>query len=73
MSATQKSDCTKSQAVLHMALELSEKTWKLGFATGLGQVGKESEKGTSLISSKRMDGRETLGSERTQSLGKSCY
>ena len=37
MSATQKSDCTKSQAVLHMALELSEKTWKLGFATGLGQ------------------------------------
>jgi len=30
MSATQKSDCTKSQAVLHMALELSEKGRKTG-------------------------------------------
>jgi transposase len=37
MSATRKSDSTAQAGVLYMALELSEKTWKLGFATGLGQ------------------------------------
>ena len=37
MSATRNSDSTTRQAVLYMALELSEKTWKLGFTTGLGQ------------------------------------
>ena len=37
MTATRKDDCTRPQTVLHMALELSEKTWKLGFTTGLGQ------------------------------------
>jgi transposase len=37
MSATRRDDSTTPQAVLHMALELSEKTWKLGFTTGLGQ------------------------------------
>ena len=37
MSATRKSDSTAHEAVLYMALELSEKTWKLGFTTGLGQ------------------------------------
>jgi transposase len=38
MPATRKSDCTMPRAVLHMALELSENTWKLGFAAGLGQA-----------------------------------
>ena len=37
MSATRMHDSTAPQAVLYMALELSEKTWKLGFTTGLGQ------------------------------------
>ena len=37
MSATRRNDSTAPQTVLHMALELSEKTWKLGFTTGLGQ------------------------------------
>jgi transposase len=37
MTATRKDDCTTPQTVLHMALELSEKTWKLGFAVSLGQ------------------------------------
>jgi transposase len=37
MSATRRNDSTTPQTVLHMALELSEKTWKLGFTTGLGQ------------------------------------
>ncbi len=37
MSATRIDDSTTRQAVLYMALELSEKTWKLGFSTGLGQ------------------------------------
>ena len=37
MSATRKSDFTAQEAVLYMALELSENTWKLGFTTGLGQ------------------------------------
>jgi transposase len=37
MSATRRSDSTARADVLYMALELSEKTWKLGFATGLGQ------------------------------------
>ena len=37
MSATRTNDFTTPQAVLHMALELSEKTWKLGFTTGLRQ------------------------------------
>jgi transposase len=37
MSATRMNDCTARQAVLYMALELSEKNWKLGFTTGLGQ------------------------------------
>ncbi len=37
MSTTRKSDSTVQEAVLYMALELSEKTWKLGFSTGLGQ------------------------------------
>jgi hypothetical protein len=35
MTATRKDDCTTPQAVLHVALELTEKTWKLGFTTGL--------------------------------------
>lgn len=37
MSATRMNDCNQPQAVLHMALELGEATWKLGFTTGLGQ------------------------------------
>lgn len=37
MTATRKDDCSTPQTVLHMVLELSEKTWKLGFTTGLGQ------------------------------------
>jgi transposase len=37
MSATRRNNCTARGVVLYMALELSEKTWKLGFATGLGQ------------------------------------
>jgi hypothetical protein len=37
MSATRKNDSVTQQTVLHMALELSEKTWKLAFTTGLGQ------------------------------------
>jgi transposase len=37
MSATRRNDCSARQGVLYMALELSEKTWKLGFSTGLGQ------------------------------------
>jgi transposase len=37
MSATRINDSTVRQAVLYMAFELSEKTWKLGFTTGLGQ------------------------------------
>ena len=37
MSATRRNDSIARQGVLYMALELSEKTWKLGFATGLGQ------------------------------------
>ena len=37
MSATRMNDCNRPQAVLHMALELGEATWKLGFTTGLGQ------------------------------------
>jgi len=37
MSATRRNDSTARQRVLYMALELSEKTWKLGFTTGLGQ------------------------------------
>lgn len=35
MSATRRSDSTARVAVLYMALELSEKVWKLGFAAGL--------------------------------------
>jgi len=41
MSATRKSDSTAQAAVLYMALELGEKTWKLGFTTGLGQEPRE--------------------------------
>ena len=37
MSATQRRDCTRATAVLHLALELGDKSWKLGFTTGLGQ------------------------------------
>jgi transposase len=37
MSATRMNDCNQPQAVLHMALELGEARWKLGFTTGLGQ------------------------------------
>ena len=37
MLATRRDDFTTPQVVLHMALELSEKTWKLAFTTGLGQ------------------------------------
>ena len=37
MSATRINDCNQPQAVLHMALELGEARWKLGFTTGLGQ------------------------------------
>jgi transposase len=37
MSATRLHDSTVGEAVLYMALELSEKAWKLGFTTGLGQ------------------------------------
>jgi transposase len=37
MSATRTTNCNPPQAVLHMALELGEATWKLGFTTGLGQ------------------------------------
>jgi hypothetical protein len=37
MSATRNGDCTAQGPVLYMALELSEKTWKLGFTTGRGQ------------------------------------
>ena len=33
MSATRRNDSIARQGVLYMALELSEKTWKLGFAT----------------------------------------
>ena len=34
MSATRKDDSTTRQGVLYMALELSEKTWKLGLIEG---------------------------------------
>jgi transposase len=37
MSATRNNDSSVRQGVLYMALELSEKTWKLGFTTGVGQ------------------------------------
>jgi transposase len=43
MSATRKDECTRPQVVLHMALELSEKIWKVGFTTGLGQAPRERE------------------------------
>jgi transposase len=37
MSATHKNDFSTVDAVLHMALELSEKEWKLAFSTGTAQ------------------------------------
>ena len=37
MSATHQSNCSSSGAVLHMAFELSETTWKLGFGTAVAQ------------------------------------
>ena len=37
MSATRINDSNTTRPVLYMALELSEKTWKLAFTTGLGQ------------------------------------
>lgn len=37
MSATRTNDFSSPQAVLYMALELGENTWKVGFTTGLGQ------------------------------------
>ena len=41
MSATRMHDSIARQAVLYMALELSQSTWKLGFATGLGQEARQ--------------------------------
>jgi len=43
MSATQSSDSSKSRAVLYLAFELGEATWKLGFTMGLGQRPRERE------------------------------
>lgn len=37
MSATRKNDCSTSEVVLYMAMELSENIWKLGFSTGMAQ------------------------------------
>lgn len=37
MSATHEHDCNTAATVLYMALELSEKEWKLAFATGMAQ------------------------------------
>ncbi len=41
MSATRTNDCNQPEAMLYMALELGEATWKLGFTTGLGQKPRE--------------------------------
>ena len=43
MSATRTNDSSKRQAVLYMALELGEKTWKVGFSMGLGQPPRQRE------------------------------
>ena len=43
MSATRTNDSSTPQAVLYMALELGEKTWKVGFTTGLGQPPRQRE------------------------------
>ena len=37
MSATHKNNSSTSDAVLYMAMELSENTWKLAFSTGQAQ------------------------------------
>jgi len=37
MSATRTNDCTMSPSTLYLAFELGERTWKLGFSTGLGR------------------------------------
>lgn len=43
MSATRTHDCSRSQAVLYVAFELGEATWRLGFTTGLGRKPRERE------------------------------
>ena len=43
MSATQSNDSSKSRAVLYLAFELGEATWKLGSTMGLGQKPREWE------------------------------
>ena len=43
MSATRTNDSSMPQAVLYMALELGERTWKVGFTTGLGQPPRQRE------------------------------
>ncbi len=43
MSATRRNDSSTRGPVLYMALELSEKTWKLGFTTGLAQEPRQRE------------------------------
>lgn len=37
MSATRTNDSTMPQPILYLAFELGERTWKLGFSTGLGR------------------------------------
>ncbi|MHB1038644.1 MAG: IS110 family RNA-guided transposase [Pirellulales bacterium] len=37
MTATRTNDCTQTQTVLHLALELGDAKWKLAFTTGLGR------------------------------------
>jgi len=41
MATAQTVDCTKNSAVLYLAFELSEKTWKLGFTTALARKPRE--------------------------------
>src|SRR5574340_936890 len=43
MTATRTNDCTQTQTVLHVALELGDAKWKLAFTTGLGQSPRERE------------------------------
>jgi transposase len=40
-AVTRTSEVSEVAPVLHLALELSEKTWKLGFTTGLGQKARQ--------------------------------
>jgi transposase len=75
MSATRMNDCNQPQAVLHMALELGEATWKLGFTTGLGQKPRRREipaRGTEVLWQEIQAAKERFGLA-TEAPVVSCY